>query len=105
MIHYLLLNNTGVIVQRGQCHSLAEVPAAPGLTSEVIDPSDTRQPVGPPPPTYADYRAMDYPPVGEQLDALWRIVQTHKLAAGDPAAQALLDRVQDVKTRFPKDRR
>lgn len=51
-----------------------------------------------------DYRAKRreaYPPIGEQLDALW------KALAADPsalpqAAREMLDQVQAVKSKFPK---
>ena len=42
---------------------------------------------------YQRLRALEYPPVGEQLDALWK--------GGDIAAE-MLARVQAVKDRYPK---
>ncbi len=42
---------------------------------------------------YARKRALEYPPVGDQLDALWK--------GGDAAAE-MLARVQAVKAKYPK---
>lgn len=43
--------------------------------------------------TYAEKRAMEYPPIGDQLDALWK--------GGDAAAE-MLATVQAVKAKYPK---
>jgi hypothetical protein len=45
------------------------------------------------PPTYSDLRAAEYPPIGDQLDALWK--------GGDAAAEMLVI-VQAVKVKYPK---
>jgi hypothetical protein len=42
---------------------------------------------------YQRLRAPEYPPIGDQLDALWK--------GGDAAAE-MLARVQAVKTQYPK---
>ena len=42
---------------------------------------------------YARKRALEYPPIGDQLDALWK--------GGDAAAE-MLARVQAVKAKYPK---
>jgi hypothetical protein len=42
---------------------------------------------------YKAKRAAEYPPIGDQLDALWK--------GGDAAAE-MLAKVQAVKTKFPK---
>lgn len=42
---------------------------------------------------YQRDRAAEYPPIGDQLDALWK--------GGDAAAQ-MLAQVQAVKTKYPK---
>jgi hypothetical protein len=42
---------------------------------------------------YTIKRAAEYPPIGDQLDALWK--------GGDAAAE-MLSRVQAVKTKYPK---
>lgn len=44
-------------------------------------------------PTYAEKRAIEYPPIGDQLDALWK--------GGDTAAE-MLAKVQAVKDKYPK---
>ena len=47
----------------------------------------------PPEPTYAQKREAEYPPIGDQLDALWK--------GGDAAAEMLV-KVQAVKSKYPK---
>ena len=42
---------------------------------------------------YARSRASEYPPIGDQLDALWK--------GGDAAAE-MLAKVQAVKSKYPK---
>jgi hypothetical protein len=42
---------------------------------------------------YQRKRATEYPPIGDQLDALWK---------GGDAATAMLAQVQAVKTKYPK---
>ena len=44
-------------------------------------------------PTYAEKRVAEYPPIGDQLDALWK--------GGDAAAE-MLAKVQAVKSKYPK---
>lgn len=43
--------------------------------------------------TYAEKRMREYPPIGDQLDALWK--------GGDAAAEMLAS-VQAVKAKYPK---
>ena len=45
------------------------------------------------PNAYKAKRAADYPPIGDQLDALWK---------GGDAAVEMLTKVQAVKTKYPK---
>jgi hypothetical protein len=45
------------------------------------------------PDTYKYQRAKEYPPIGDQLDALWK--------GGDAAAE-MLAKVQAVKVKYPK---
>jgi len=42
---------------------------------------------------YKTLRAKEYPPIGDQLDALWK---------GGEAAAEMLAKVQAVKSKFPK---
>jgi len=46
-----------------------------------------------PAPTYQELRAAAYPPIGDQLDAIWK---------GGEAEAAMLVTVQSVKSKFPK---
>jgi hypothetical protein len=43
--------------------------------------------------TYVDKRVIEYPPIGDQLDALWK---------GGEAAAEMLAKVQAVKAKYPK---
>ena len=43
---------------------------------------------------YARSRASEYPPIGDQLDALWK---------GGEEAAAMLAKVQAVKAKYPKE--
>jgi hypothetical protein len=45
------------------------------------------------PEAYKYARAAEYPPIGDQLDALWK---------GGAEAEAMLAKVQAVKQKFPK---
>jgi hypothetical protein len=45
------------------------------------------------PNAYKAKRAAEYPPIGDQLDALWK---------GGAEAEAMLAKVQAVKQKFPK---
>ncbi len=43
--------------------------------------------------SYAEKRRQEYPPIGDQLDALWK---------GGAQAEEMKAKVQAVKTKFPK---
>lgn len=103
MIHYVLIDTNGEVVQRGTAQTLPEAPPIPGMRVEAVEPDDGRAPKGPPEPGYDRFRAMDYPPIGDQLDALWRVVQSLDLSQADPAALEVLEAVRAVKARHPKD--
>ena len=45
-------------------------------------------------PTYRELRAAEYPPIGDQLDALWK---------GGVAAEEMLATVMAVKAKYPKE--
>lgn len=103
MIHYILVGSDGRVFQRGRCADESEIPAVPGMSAEVVQEDDPRTPQSPAPPGYAEHRAMDYPPFGDQLDALWRVVHALDMAGVDPVAQEVLEAVRAVKARYPKD--
>jgi len=46
------------------------------------------------PKEYQRQRAIEYPSIGDQLDALWK---------GGAAAEEMLAKVQAVKTKYPKE--
>lgn len=47
---------------------------------------------------YAIQRAAEYPPIADQLDALWKMIQP---PAGSDAA-AIKDRIEAIKAKYPK---
>lgn len=51
---------------------------------------------------YTAKRMREYPPIGEQLDALWKLIQANsdKIDLGEAAP--LLEAVQAVKGKYPK---
>lgn len=102
MIHYLLHDAQGNIVQRGQCSYEDNIPQIDGLTTEVIEADDHRNPIQGTHETYADFRRYAYPNIGDQLDAIWKILDGAGLLSADPQVKAIHDKVNAVKARFPK---
>jgi hypothetical protein len=54
------------------------------------------------PHDYVQQRKSEYPPIGDQLDALWKLIQANsdKIDLGEAAP--LLAVVQEVKDKYPK---
>jgi hypothetical protein len=52
--------------------------------------------------SFSVQRAKKYPPIGDQLDALWKLIQANsdKIDLGEAAP--LLAAVQEVKDKYPK---
>lgn len=53
----------------------------------------------------ADYRkcrAKEYPDVGDQLDALWKVLQANPTVSIPEEAQGVVARIGEVKRKFPK---
>lgn len=53
---------------------------------------------------YRDDRTSEYPPIGDQLDALWKQINQWRLN-GDPLIQdtdAILNKILAVKEKYPK---
>ena len=55
------------------------------------------------PEEWAALRREAYPPIGDQLDALWKLIQANsdKIDLGEAAT--LLAAVQEVKSKYPKE--
>jgi hypothetical protein len=51
---------------------------------------------------YASYRMHEYPPIGDQLDALWKLIMANQDKIDLAAAAPLLSAVQAVKEKYPK---
>jgi hypothetical protein len=47
-------------------------------------------------------RMKEYPPIGDQLDALWKLIQANsdKIDLGEAAP--ILEKIQGVKSKYPK---
>lgn len=52
-------------------------------------------------PPYGELRKAAYPPIGDQLDVLWKVLGQDPSGL-PPEAQALLAKVQAVKAQYPK---
>jgi hypothetical protein len=101
MISYVMLDAAGVVHQHGQCSEAAHLPQVEGMTVEIVEDADSLM-VVPPETTYQDFRRMDYPTFGDQLDALWRVMSKTEAFAADPEAKAMFARIQEVKLQYPK---
>ena len=49
--------------------------------------------------TYAENRAKEYPPVGDQLDAIWKQLDGMELT---PDTKIVADKIKAVKDKYPK---
>jgi hypothetical protein len=55
-----------------------------------------------PAPPYNVKRMREYPPIGEQLDALWKLIMANQDKIDLAEAAPLLSAVQAVKEKYPK---
>lgn len=51
---------------------------------------------------YRDHRLPEYPSIGDQLDALWKIIAHGDFAELPGDAQIVLNKILDVKNKYPK---
>ena len=88
MSYTIVTNSVGELVCYGPNDGMYEPGIPDGCTLSIVD-------VLPPlPPTpYQQLRAAAYPPIGDQLDALWK---------GGAAAEEMLAQIHAVKARYPK---
>lgn len=49
--------------------------------------------------TYKDRRREEYPPIGDQLDIIWKVLDV----SGDTEAQAMKDQIEAIKVKYPKE--
>lgn len=101
MIHYLLLDGDGGVSQRGCCPTEDEIPRQVGCIHQIIDPSDPRRPGAGRETSYREMRRIDYPGIGDQLDAIWKTIDR----LGVPLSQEadlLLQQIRAVKDLYPK---
>ena len=98
MIHYILIDASGNVCQRGSCSLESEIPTSLGLRHEIIEPSDPRRPQVIPAQSLSDLRRNAYPPIGDQLDTLWHAMDDGLL----PKIPGFYDRIKSVKDAYPK---
>lgn len=101
MIHYILLREDGSVCQRGSCPSEREIPAIAGCRAEIIAADDERRPSQGSGPTYREFRQMEYPPIGDQLDALWKLVGEMGVPIEGEAGK-IIAKIRAVKDLHPK---
>lgn len=51
---------------------------------------------------YAKLRREGYPEIGDQLDALWKLIAALPQANNIPEVKSMLQKIEAIKTRFPK---
>jgi hypothetical protein len=56
-----------------------------------------------PPKTYKTLRKEEYPPISDQLDALWKLIQANADKIDLAEAAPLLAAVQEIKNKYPKE--
>ncbi|WP_290877716.1 hypothetical protein [Aquabacterium sp.] len=100
MRHYLLIAPDGSVLQRGVSEEGVDIPVFGGATVEIIAPTDPRKPAELE-TTYKELRIMDYPPMAEQLGAIWKLLAANNLLSGE--AEDIYNRIQAVKDSRPKD--
>jgi len=99
MIHYILVDNTGRVCRRGIAANKLEIPVVAGLSSIIVDESDKRRPETAIVVDVGHARRMQYPSVGDQLDALWKALGP---LIEHPEAEAMLARILAIKEANPK---
>ena len=84
------------------------IPADPANTDYAaylvwISEGNTPTPADPVPgPTYQELRAAAYPPIGDQLDALWKSLASSGLVLGTDG-ESMLNAIKEVKISHPKN--
>jgi hypothetical protein len=102
MIHYIVLNTNGKIKQRGSCPSEEELPVITDHTVEIVPEDDPRKPEKAKQDSYQDFRRMEYPTIGNQLDAIWKALEAFGMLDKNPEVKAIYEQVKAVKSKHPK---
>lgn len=79
--------------------TVAEVLAGP---ARVVDGQIELIPVAPVEPTYEELRRAAYPPIGDQLDAIWKTFAMLDPAQLAPDTLAMLNQVEAIKSQYPE---
>ena len=113
-MRFIVHDVIGNILRTGQCpddHLALQPHEGETAIEDVWDGSDDRKhliidgerveftPDSAPPPTVAVQRAMAYPPIGDQLDALWHAMDDGTL----PMVSLFYDPIKLVKINLPKE--
>lgn len=110
-LNYFVIDAIGKVLKRGICHeSTIQSQAGEGqavivgecppnhdidmVTGEFV----ARESPQPAEPTYREKRAENYPPIVDQLDALWHAMDDGLI----PKAPAFFDAIAAVKQQYPK---
>lgn len=103
MKNYYVLDNNGDVLKSGVCSDeVFDIQAGEGqtVTEGVIE---IPRYSAPPPSSYWDLRIASYPSVGQQLDAIWKFIESQDLSTTDPAVTLILNHIKYIKEKFPKD--
>jgi hypothetical protein len=111
-MNFAILDADGVVIRVGHCdeehHELQVRPGERLFKGQVelgqrVDLDSGRvytvELPPPPPPTVHELRAASYPPITEQLDALWHAMDSGLL----PRVPGFYDEIVAVKNAFPKE--
>lgn len=105
IIHYFVTAEDGTVIQSGTCQEgLLEKNACEGILHKGEAPKGAFRYInGEFVPvvrevSYSEKRAMAYPPVSEQLDALWHSMDAGQIAKSEP----FYSMIKEVKVAHPK---
>ena len=105
IIHYFVTAEDGTVIQSGTCQeALLEKNACEGTLHRGEAPKGAFRYIhGDFVPivreeTYSEKRAVAYPPVAEQLDALWHSMDTGQIAKSEP----FYSMIKEVMDEYPK---
>ncbi|CAN7308893.1 hypothetical protein LJR296_001469 [Cupriavidus necator] len=94
--------NTEIIYNIGLGEDYITVQEVPQGPARVVGGQIELIPSPPAEPTYADLRRAAYPPIGDQLDAIWKTFAMLDPAQLDPDTLAMLNLVEAIKSQYPE---
>lgn len=102
ILRYVTCPREDYDINVGEGESCIEVGAPTHVHARVIDGRIMETPVAEPEISYAQSRRANYPPVGDQLDAIWKALAQLDRVALPAEAVGVLDQVTAVKAQYPK---